>query len=79
MDAFWLSKLISRDSHKWNCVWKAISDLDIDKSGLLEINELESCFKDQFPYDLNGKSLVHFSREFGCQHDQNLVNYRALK
>ena len=60
-------------------VWKAVQDLDIDRNGFLSIDELEACFRDQFPYEHNGKSIALFCRQFSTDHDQNLVNYRRVK
>lgn len=79
MNGEWLAGLIIKDSQRWSMVWKAVQDLDIDRNGFLSIDELEACFMDQFPYELNGKSIALFCRQFSTDHDQNLVNYRRVK
>jgi Ca2+-binding EF-hand superfamily protein len=60
-------------------VWKAVRDLDVDRNGFLQSEELEDCFREFFPVELDGKSLAYFFRDFGCDHDKNLVNYRKMK
>lgn len=60
-------------------VWKSVKELDIDKNGFLQANELESCFKEHFPSELEGKSLVYLFRKFSADHDKNMINYRKLK
>jgi Ca2+-binding EF-hand superfamily protein len=51
----------------------------LDKSGFLQSEELENCFREFFPVDLDGKSMAYFFRDFGCEHDKDLVNYRKMK
>ena len=79
MDAAGLASLINKNANNWNQVWRAVKGLDIDKNGFLQINELEDCFRDYFPLELEGKSAIHFFRKFGTDHDKDLVNYRKIK
>ena len=79
VDAEFFASLIKKNANGWNLVWRAIKAVDLDKNGFLQIDELESCFRDIFPYDLNGKSSVHYFRQFGTDHDKSLVNYRKIK
>ena len=50
-------------------VWRSIKSVDLDKNGFLSIEELESCFRDIFPVDFDGKSAVHYFRNYGTDHD----------
>ena len=60
-------------------MWRYVKTVDLDKNGFLSTDELESCFRDIFPFDYDGKSSAHYFRKFGTDHDQNLVNYRKIK
>ena len=79
MDASFLSSLIQKNANGWIRIWKQVKTLDIDKNGFLQIDELETCFRDFFPLDFDGKSAAHFFRKFGTDHDKSLVNYRKIK
>jgi hypothetical protein len=61
--------LIHKNANGWNLVWRAIKSVDLDKNGFLSIDELESCFRDIFPVDFDGKSAVHYFRICGTDHD----------
>lgn len=60
-------------------VWRSVKESDIDKNGFMNSNELEACFKEHFPVEFEGKSLVYFFRKFSAPHDKNMINYRKLK
>jgi Ca2+-binding EF-hand superfamily protein len=77
--AEWLADLINKNSNNWNLIWRSVQGLDKDKNGFLEIDELEGCFREYFPYEMEGKSIAHFSRQFSTDHDKNMVNYRKIK
>jgi len=40
--------------------------IDKDNNGFVLINELEEIFKDQFPYELEGKTLRNFFFRFAA-------------
>ena len=67
-----------KDSHKTAKVWRGIKDIDNDKNGFLKVDELELCFREQFPVALNGKSLCYFFRRWSTDHDKDMVNYRLV-
>ncbi len=71
--------MIHKNANGWNLVWRSIKSVDLDKNGFLTIDELESCFRDIFPFDFDGKSAVHFFRNYSTDHDISLVNYRRIK
>jgi len=75
----YLATLINKNANNWNLIWRAVKSLDIDRNGFLQINELENCFRDYFPLELEGKSAIHYFRKFGTDHDKDLVNYRKIK
>lgn len=60
-------------------VWRSVKENDIDKNGFMLCSELEDCFKEQWPVEFEGKSLVHFFRQFSTDHDKNLINYRGIR
>jgi len=45
----------------------------------MEMDELQNAFVEQFPYELEGKSLVYFFRRFAAQHDKNFINYKEVR
>jgi len=42
-------------------------------------SELEDCFKEQWPAEFEGKSLVYYFRKYSTEHDKNMINYRQIK
>lgn len=60
-------------------VWKSVKESDIDKNGFLMCSELEDCFKEQWPAEFEGKSLVYYFRKYSTEHDKNMINYRQIK
>ena len=74
-----MHELHLKSPHLMAAVWKSVKDYDIDKNGFIQCSELEHCFKEQWPVELEGKSLVYYFRQFASHHDKNLVNYRGVK
>jgi Ca2+-binding EF-hand superfamily protein len=60
-------------------VWRSVKEFDIDKNGFMQCSELEDCFREHFPAELEGKSLVYLFRKFSASHDKHMINYRKLK
>ena len=60
-------------------VWRAIKDNDVDKNGFLAVEELDTCFRENFAPQLEGRSMVYFFRKYSTDHDKDLVNYRKIK
>ena len=54
-------------------------DVDDDKNGFLQVDELDLCFREHFAPELQGKSLVYFFRRWSTDHDKDMVNYRLIK
>ena len=79
VDEQYLAPIMAQQSNKTAKVWRAIKDLDDDKNGFLSVEELELCFREQFPVALDGKSLVYYFRRWSTDHDKDLVNYRTIK
>ena len=67
------------DPNKMARVWRTIKDIDDDKNGFLQADELEMCFTEHFAPELDGKSLIYFFRRWSTDHDKELVNYRLIK
>ena len=63
----------------WKDIWREIRKIDLDKNGLIEINDLESMMRDYFPDHLEGKSLFYYFRQFAVTYDKNLINYKPIK
>jgi Ca2+-binding EF-hand superfamily protein len=49
---------------QWGGIWKSVKMIDKDTNGYLTIDELEEIFREWFPVELDGKSLVHFLRKY---------------
>jgi hypothetical protein len=74
-----LKDLLQKAPHLMTAVWKSVKENDIDKNGFMLCSELEDCFREQWPVEFEGKSLVYYFRKFSTDHDKNLINYRAIK
>jgi hypothetical protein len=48
----------------WGGIWKSIKRIDKDSNGYVTIDELEEIFREQFPVELEGKSLYTFFKKF---------------
>ena len=48
----------------WGGIWKSIKNIDKDSNGFLTTEELEETFKEHFPVELDGKSLLRFFRKY---------------
>ena len=79
VDEHFIAPIMLREPNKTAKVWRAIKDIDNDKNGFLQIDELDLCFREQFPMALLGKSLVHYFRQWSTDHDKDTVNYRQIK
>lgn len=79
VDETYMGPIMSRDSNKTARVWRSIKDVDDDKNGFLQVDELEACFIEHFAPELQGKSLVYFFRRWSTDHDKDMVNYRLIK
>lgn len=64
----------------WGGIWKSIKRIDKDSNGYVTLEELDEIFREQFPLELEGKSLLRFFRiRYGSIANKNLVNYKQLK
>lgn len=78
MNEEFLRELLIRKPHLMSSVWKSVKENDIDKNGFMLCSELEDCFKEHYPAELENKSLVYYFRKFSTDHDKNLINYRGI-
>jgi len=53
VDAKFLAALAIKNSNNWNLVWKAVRQMDHDRNGFIELEELESVLRENFYYELN--------------------------
>lgn len=79
VDENYIGPIMSNNLNKMARVWRSIKDVDDDKNGFLQVEELEACFIEHFAPELNGKSLVYFFRRWSTDHDKDMVNYRLIK
>jgi len=79
VDEKYIAPIMAADSNKMARVWRTIKDIDDDKNGFLQAEELEMCFREHFAPELDGKSLIYFFRRWSTDHDKELVNYRLVK
>jgi hypothetical protein len=63
----------------WKDLWTDVRKIDIDKNGLMDINDLETLMKDYFPDHLEGKSLFYYLKQFCVSYDKNVINYKLVK
>lgn len=68
-----------RKKGKWGGIWKSVRNIDKDSNGFLLVQELEEVFHDQFPTELEGKSLRNFFHRFVSVQNKTLVDYRKIK
>lgn len=74
-----IARKMAKDPNNMAKVWRSIKDVDDDKNGFLKVDELEACFREHFAPALEGKSMVHFCRQWSTDHDKDMINYRPLK
>ena len=79
VDETFIGPIMSKNPNKMARVWRSIKDVDDDKNGFLQVDELQACFIEHFAPELRGKSLVYFFRRWSTDHDKDMVNYRLIK
>jgi hypothetical protein len=75
----YVMEMFTKKPNLMAAVWRSVKEFDIDKNGFLFSSELESCFKEHFPAEMESKSLVFMFRKYSSEQDKNLINYRKLK
>ena len=63
----------------WGGIWKSIKTLDKDSNGYLTREELDEVFREWFPIELEGKTLLSWFRRYGSIQNRNLINYKQIK
>ena len=48
----------------WGGIWRSIKTIDKDSNGYVTIDELEEIFKEQFPIELDKKSVYYYFKKF---------------
>ena len=61
---------------KWGGVWKSIKQIDKDNNGYVTIEELEEIFREWFPVELDGRSMVKFFRKYRSVQAKHLIHYK---
>ena len=74
-----LVEIMKKSNNRTSLVWRSIRDNDEDRNGFLGADELELCFREHFPHELDGRSLIYYFRKYSTDHDKNLVNYTKIK
>ena len=49
---------------RWGGIWRSIKTIDKDSNGYVTIDELEEIFREQFPLELDNRSLYHYFKKF---------------
>ena len=53
-----MMRFIGKKKTEWGNIWKTLKkDIDRDNNGFVYIEELEEVFHENFPFELEGKSL----------------------
>lgn len=61
----------------WGGIWKSIKKIDKDSNGYVTVEELEEIFREWFPLELEGKSLMRYFRsKYSSIANKNLINYK---
>jgi hypothetical protein len=71
--------IANNNPNKIKAVWRSVKDMYIDKNGFVPLDDLVTCFYEQFPAAMEGKSAVYFFRKFASKQDKNLINYRQCR
>ena len=79
VDENYIGPIMQGQPNKMAKVWRSIKDIDNDKNGFLNAEELEACFREHFAPELEGRSLIYFFRRWSTDHDKDMVNYRNVK
>ena len=56
--------MATKKKAQWGGIWKSIKKIDRDHNGYVLIEELEEIFREHFPVELDGKSLVKFFKKY---------------
>ena len=76
VDENYLGPIMAVNANKTAKVWRSIKDIDSEKNGFLNVEELEGCFREHFAPELEGKSLVYWFRRWSTDHDKDMIAYR---
>ena len=78
-ESFILNLALAKTAN-WAGIWKSIKKIDKDSNGYVTNDELDEIFREWFPLELDGKSLIRFFRtHYGSIANKNLINYKQLK
>jgi hypothetical protein len=48
----------------WGNIWKAVKKIDKDSNGFVGQEELEELFREQFPLEMDGKTISLFLKKY---------------
>jgi len=78
-ESYLLSLAIAKTPN-WAGIWKSIKKIDKDSNGYVTVEELDEIFREWFPLELEGKTVIRFFRSrYGSVANRNLINYKQLK
>lgn len=75
----YLLQIAVKKKSNWGGIWKSIKTIDKDSNGYVTIDELEEIFREQFPMELDKRSLYHYFKKFCSVQNKNLINYKQIK
>ena len=79
VDENYLGPIMAANANRTAKVWRSIKDIDEERNGFLNVDELEGCFREHFAPELDGMSLVYWFRRWSTDHDKEMIAYRQIK
>lgn len=79
VDENFIIKMALQKKDKWGGIWRTIKTIDKDSNGFVTPSELEEIFKEWFPLELNGKTLVNVFKKYRSETNKNFINYKLMK
>lgn len=79
VDEQFVLKIAITKKAQWGGIWKSIKTIDKDNNGYVTAEELEEIFREWFPVELDGKSLIRYFRKFCSIQNRVLIHYKKIK
>ena len=79
VDEDYILSIALKKKSNWGGIWRSIKTIDKDSNGYVTIDELEEIFKEQFPLELDKKSVYYYFKKFSSVQNRSLINYKQIK
>ena len=76
VDEEYILHIATKKKSNWGGIWRSIKTIDKDSNGYVTIEELEEIFKEQFPLELDKKSLCYYFKKYASVQNKSLINYK---